>query len=39
MSLTLSRPSLSVAPPFVISVTFIVVLYSVPPVIVNPNIS
>ena len=38
MSLTLS-PSLSAAPPFIIYVTLIVVLDSIPPRVVNPNIS
>ena len=38
MSLTLS-PALSAAPPFIISVTFIVVLDSIPPQVINPNLS
>ena len=39
MSLTLSRPSLSAAPPFIILETCTVMLDSAPPIIVNPNIS
>ena len=38
MPLTLS-PALSAAPPFIISVTFIVVLDFVPPIIENLNLS
>ena len=37
MSLTLS-PALSAAPPFIISVTFIVVLDFAPPRVVNPHL-